>query len=74
MNLKMVLASAQLGLVVIGMLTFAYAVYSMHSFQNTGGSKIGKEVVEASQMFLYSELIIQLLQFVVSGLVVYNRG
>lgn len=74
MNLKMVLATAQLGLVVIGMLTFAYSVYSMHSIVSSAGDKIGKAVVEKSQMFLYSELVIQLLQFVVSGLIVYNRG
>lgn len=73
MNLKTILAVTQLGLVVLSLVVFAYAVWAMYTDDAATTKNVtGKMVVEAQKMMLYVELAIHLIQLAVGGLVVYR--
>ena len=66
MNLKMILAATLLVLIVVGMIVYGYIMYAINSDTN------GKALITTHKMLVYGELVIMLLQFAVSGLVVYK--
>ena len=70
MHFKLILATTEIVLIVMGLLTFAYTVYAMYS--DTTANTTGAAVVKAHQYMLYVNLVIQLLQFAVAGLLVYK--
>lgn len=71
MNLKLILVTTELVLIVVGMLTFAYAVYSMHTDAVTANNT-GEKVVNAHRMLLYAHLVVQLLQLTTAALIMYK--
>lgn len=66
MNLKMILAVTLMVLVVLGMITYGYLMYTINS--NTGG----KTLINSNKLMVYSELVIQLLQVAVGIMLVYK--
>lgn len=68
MNFKTILAAVLLFLIVLGMVTYGYIIYTVNS--NT--QKKGDEIVNGHKTLVYSVLFIQLLQFVASGLILYK--
>lgn len=66
MNLRMMLSVALLVLIIVSLITYGYLVYTVKSDANAGAIVTGKP------MLFYSPLIIQLLQFITSGLLVYK--
>lgn len=66
MNLKMILAVTLMVLVVLGMITYGYLMYTINS--NTGG----KALINSNKLMVYSELVIQLLQVAVGIMLVYK--
>lgn len=66
MNLKMILAVTLMVLVVLGMITYGYLMYTINS--NTSG----KTLINSNKLMVYSELVIQLLQVAVGIMLVYK--
>lgn len=68
MNLRMILSAALLVLIIVNLITYGYLVYTVNADTTTNG----KALVTAKPMLFYSPLIIQVLQFISSGLLVYK--
>lgn len=68
MNLRMILSAALLVLIIVNLITYGYLVYTV----NADATTTGKALVTAKPMLFYSPLIIQVLQFISSGLLVYK--
>lgn len=66
MNLRLMLSIALLVLIIVSLITYGYVVYTVKS--NAGASPL----VTSKPMLFYSPLIIQILQFITSGLLVYK--
>lgn len=66
MNLKMILMVSLLALIVVGMITYGYLMYSINSDTN------GATLITKHKLMVYSELVIQLLQFAVGAIMVYR--
>lgn len=66
MNLKMILTVTLMVLVVMGMITYGYLMYSINS--NAGGATL----ITNHKLMVYSELVIQLLQVAVGVVMIYR--
>lgn len=66
MNLKMMLGVSLLALVVLGTITYGYLMYSINA------ETAGTALVTKFKLMVYAELVIQLLQIAVGGLLVYK--
>lgn len=66
MNLKMILAVTLMALVVMGMITYGYLMYSINS--GVGGAAL----ITNNKLMVYSELVIQLLQVAVGVVMIYR--
>lgn len=69
MHFKMILAVTEVVLIIMSLLTFAYSVYVIYC-----DAKItsGENAIISHKFLLYTNLVIQLLQFAVAGLLVYK--
>ena len=66
MHLKMILATTELVLLIVGLITFVYSIYAMYNDTN------GAALVKAHQFMLYCNLGVQVVQLAVAGLLVYK--
>lgn len=66
MNLKMILSVTLMVLIVMGMITYGYLMYTINS--DAGG----KNLITSNKLMVYSELVIQLLQVAVGIILVYK--
>lgn len=66
MNLKMILAVTLMVLIVLGMITYGYLMYTINSA--TGGQTL----ITSNKLMVYSELVIQLLQVAIGTMLVYK--
>lgn len=64
----MMLSAALLVLIIVNLITYGYLVYTVKADATNNGAAI----VTGKPMLFYSPLIIQLLQFIASGLLVYK--
>lgn len=68
MNLRMILSAALLVLIIVNLITYGYLVYTVKA----DGTNNGTALVTGKPMLFYSPLILQLLEFIASGLMVYK--
>ena len=66
MKIKLILAATLVILIVLGMLLYGYIAYTLTSDTDA------KKVVISHQMLFYGLLVVQLLQFILSGVMVYE--
>lgn len=68
MNLRMILCATLLVLIIVNLITYGYLVYTVKADDTNSGTAL----VTAKPMLFYSPLILQLLEFIASGLLVYR--
>lgn len=70
MNLKRMLSTSLLVLIMVGLMTFGYTVYTIRAdgTANTNGAAL----VTKHQALLYAQLVVHLLEFAMAGIVVYK--
>lgn len=66
MNLKLVLIITLLVLIIMGMVTYGYLMYSINGDTN------GVALITKFKLMVYAELVIQLLQVVVCSFMAYR--
>lgn len=67
MNLRMILSAALLVLIIINLIMYGYLVWTVKTDTTAG------VIVTTKPMLFYSPIIVHLLQFITSGLLVYQR-
>lgn len=70
MDLKTILLSVLLGLIVLGFISFGYMTYTLY---NDSKQQTGAELLGNHSLFFYSQLVIYLLEFGVVGISFYKN-